>query len=220
VSPRSGILGFGAGFAEIFWMKRPVFGDGAQQRSLRVRKVQGKTHVKRGLREVTEWHTIYKAWYTGSQETIEQALGYPVEAAGGTPPLILWQLSSTCAGFLHVSSAWLCHWLCHWTEFGLHSAILALLLVEDQLGHVLSTNWGMLLWMFSSPVPWLFYMGLIPIQGYAFTTDCYFIYACLENSLHSSKTQSSPNGSSNMLLRTDYANQGPIFLGNWELQHS
>lgn len=30
--------------------------------------------------------------------------------------------------------------------------------------------------------------GLIPIQGYAFTTGCYFIYACLENSLHSSKT--------------------------------
>lgn len=42
--------------------------------------------------------------------------------------------------------------------------------------------------MFSSPVPWLLYMGLIPIQGYAFTTDCYFIYACLESSLHSSKT--------------------------------
>lgn len=28
-------------------MKRPVFGDGAQQRSLRVRKVQGKTCKER-----------------------------------------------------------------------------------------------------------------------------------------------------------------------------
>jgi len=54
VSPRSGLLGFGAGIAEIFWVKRPVYGDGAQQRSLRVRKVQGKTHVKRGVREVTQ----------------------------------------------------------------------------------------------------------------------------------------------------------------------
>lgn len=54
MSPRSGLLGFGAGIAEIFWVKRPVYGDGAQQRSLRVRKVQGKTHVKRGVREVTQ----------------------------------------------------------------------------------------------------------------------------------------------------------------------
>jgi hypothetical protein len=49
VSPRSGFLGFGAGIAEIFGVKRPVFGDGAQRRSLRVRRFRER-HVKRGLR--------------------------------------------------------------------------------------------------------------------------------------------------------------------------